>query len=61
MTGLVSEHAHVLNTTRLAHNGRRFAEDILKNNYLTENDHILIKFSLKFVSPGLIDNHAPLV
>ena len=50
-----------LNTLRPRQNGRRFPDDILKRIFLNENCLILIKISLKFVPPGLINNIPALV
>ena len=47
-----------LNTLRPRQNGRHFAEDILKCNFLNENVWIPIKISLKFVPKGSI-NYIP--
>ena len=44
------------NTLRPRRNGRHFADDILKCIFVYENVWIPIKFSLKFVPKGLINN-----
>ena len=49
------------NSSRPIQNGRQFPDDIFKWIFLNENVWILIKFSLKFVSKGLIDNIPALV
>ena len=48
----------MLNTLRPRHNGRHFADDIVKCFFLNQNVWIPIKFSLKFVPKGLI-NYIP--
>ena len=50
-----------LNTLRPRQNGRHFADDILKCIFLNENVWIPIKFPLKFVPKGPIDNIPTLV
>ena len=50
-----------LNTLRPRQNGRRFADDIFKCIFLNDNVRISIKFSLKFVPKGLINNIPALV
>ena len=50
-----------LNTLRPRQNGRHFADDILKDILLNENVWIPIKFSLKFVPKGPINNIPALV
>ena len=47
-----------INTLRLRHNGRHFADDIFKCIFLNENVWIPIKISLKFVPEGPI-NYIP--
>ena len=42
-------------------NGRHFAEDIFKHNFLNENVCILNEISLKFVLNGPVDNESALV
>ena len=41
--------------------GRHFADDILKCNFLNENVWITIEISLKFVPKGPIDNNLALI
>ena len=50
-----------INTLRPRQNGRHFADDIFKWIFLNENVWILIKFSLKFVPRGPINNIPALV
>ena len=50
-----------LNTLRQRQDGRHFADDILKCNFLNGNVWIPIKISLKFVLIGPIDNIPALV
>ena len=50
-----------LNTVRPRQNGRHFPDDIFKCIFLNENMWISIKFSLKFVSKGPINNIPALV
>ena len=50
-----------LNTLRPRQNGRYFADDIFRCNFVNEKFCILIKISLKFVPKGLIDNNPALV
>ena len=49
------------NTLWPKHNGRHFADDILKCIFLNENAWIPIEISLKFVPKGPIDNIPALV
>ena len=49
------------NTLWPRQNGRHFADDIFKRIFLNENSRISIKFSLKFVSNGQINNIPALV
>ena len=49
------------NTLRPRQNGRHFADDIFKRNFLNENIWITIKISLKFVPKGPINNIPALV
>ena len=49
------------NSLRSGRNGRHFADDIFKCIFLNENVWILIKFSLKFVPRGSINNIPVLV
>ena len=50
-----------LNTLRPRQNGRHFADNIFKGIFLNENIWILIRFSLKFVPKGPINNIPALV
>ena len=50
-----------VNTLRPRQNGRHFADDIFKRNFLNENIWIPIKISLKFVPKGPINNIPALV
>ena len=52
---------NTLNTLRPRQDGRYFADDIFKCIFFNENGCILIKFSLKYVRKGSIDNNLPLV
>ena len=52
---------HTLNTLRPRQNGRHFADDIFNGIFLNENVWIPIKFSLKFVPKGQINNIPALV
>ena len=49
------------NTLRPRQDGRHFADDIFTCKILNENCCIFIKFSLKYVRKGPIDNNPPLV
>ena len=49
------------NTLKPGENGRHFADDILKCNFLNENDMILIQISLKMFFRSAIDNNSALV
>ena len=51
----------LINTLRSRRNGRRFADDTFKRICLNENVRIAIKFSLKFVPKGPINNISTLV
>ena len=50
-----------INTLRPRQNGRHFADDIFKCIFLNENAWISLKFSLKFVPKGPINNNPALV
>ena len=50
-----------LNTLRPRQNGRHFADDSFKRNFMNENVRISINISLKFVPKGLINNIPALV
>ena len=50
-----------LNTLRPRQDGRHFADDIFTCIFFNENGCILIKFSLKYVRKGSIDNNPALV
>ena len=50
-----------INSLRLWQNRHRFADDIFKWNFLSENDWILTYISLKFVPKGPISNIPALV
>ena len=52
---------HLFNTLRPRQGGRHFADDIFMCNFFNENCCILIKFSLKYVRKGPIDNNPALV
>ena len=52
---------YLLNTLRPRQNGRRFADDTFKCNFLNENVRISIEISLKFVPKGPINNIPALV
>ena len=51
----------IFNTLRPRQDGRHFADDIFKCIFSNENCCILIKFSLKYVRKGPIDNNPALV
>ena len=51
----------VFNTLRPWQDGRHFADDIFTCIFFNENCCILIKFSLKYVNKGPIDNNTALV
>ena len=51
----------VVNTLRPRQNGRHFADDTFNRIFVNENVGILIKFSLKFVPKGPINNIPALV
>ena len=50
-----------INKLRPRQDGRHFADDIFTCNFFNENCCILIKFLLKYVRKGPIDNNAALV
>ena len=50
-----------VNTLRQKEDGRHFADDIFTCIFFNENCSILLKFSLKYVRKGPIDNNPPLV
>ena len=50
-----------VNTLRPRQNGRYFADDIFNRIFVNKNVRISIKFSLKFVPKGLINNIPALV
>ena len=52
---------HWVNTLRPRENGRHFTDDIFKHIFFNENVWISIKFSLKFVPKGPINNIPALV
>ena len=52
---------HFLNTLRPRQDGRHFTDDIFTCIFFNENCCILIKFSLKYVRKGPIDNNPALV
>ena len=52
---------HWFNTLRPRQDGRHFADDIFMCIFINENCCILIKFSLKYVRKGPIDNNPALV
>ena len=54
----VTVKAMGINTSRPRQNGRCFADDTFKRNFLNENVRIFIKISLKFIHKGSI-NHIP--
>ena len=51
----------MFNTLRPRQDGRHFADDIFTCIFFNENCYILIKFSLKFLRKGPIDNNPALV
>ena len=51
----------LVNTLRPRQDGRHFADDIFTCIFFIENCCILIKFSLKYVRKGPIDNNPELV
>ena len=55
------EFENIINSLRPRQNGRHFADDIFKGIFLNENVWIPIKFSLKFVPKGPINNIPALV
>ena len=57
----IHHHFMAFNTLRPRHNGRHYADDIFKWNFLNENVWISIKISLKFVPRGPINNSPTLV
>ena len=50
-----------INTLRPEQDGRHFTDDIFTCIFFNENGCILIKFSLKYVRKGSIDNNPALV
>ena len=58
---LADQERSGFNTLRPRQNGRHFADDIFKCIFLNENVWIPIKFSLKFVPKGPINNIPSLV
>ena len=57
--GIITNHR--FNTLRLGQNGRQFADDIFKHNFLNENVLISNTIWLKFIPKGPIDNNTVLV
>ena len=51
----------MINTLRPRQNGRHFAVDTFNRIFVNENVRIMIKFSLKFVPKGQINNIPALV
>ena len=51
----------MINTLRPSQNGRHFADDTFNRIFVNENVRISIKFSLKFVPKGQINNIPALV
>ena len=51
----------LLNTLRPRQDGRHFADDIFKSNFLTEDMWIVLDISLKYISKGSINNIPALV
>ena len=60
-TGYSSLSTRRVNTLRPRQNGRHFADDTFNRISVDENVRILIKFSLKFVPKGPINNMQALV
>ena len=58
---LTNEKTTVVNTLRPRQNGRYFADDTFNRIFMKENVRISIKFSLKFVPKGPINNIPALV
>ena len=58
---IVFKQIITVNTLRPRQNGRHFPDDIYKSIFLNENAQISIKFSLKFVPRGPINNIPALV
>ena len=58
---LETTRSNFFNTLRPRQDGRHFADDIFTCNFFNEKCCILIKFSLKYVRKGPIDNNAALV
>ena len=62
MTNVIWKHislvltAAYINTSRPRQNGRHFADDTVNHIFVNENVRISIKFSLKFVPKGPINN-----
>ena len=54
-------HSSPINAMRPRQDGRHFADDIFTCIFFNENGFILIKFSLKYVRKGSIDNNPALV
>ena len=52
---------HDFNSLRPRQNGRHFADDTFKRNFLNENERIFIKISLKFIRKGPVNNIPALV
>ena len=59
--GRLCTYSIALNTLRPRQNGRHFPDDIFNSIFLNENVSTPIKFSLKFVLKGPIDNIPALV
>ena len=57
----VGGHTECVNSSLPGQNGRHFADDIFRRIFVNEKVCILIKFSLKFVPNGPIDNDPALV
>ena len=58
---LEEDHCSYLKASPPGQNGRHFADDIFRFNFMNEKFCILIKISLKFIPKCLIDNNPALV
>ena len=58
---LVSGHVSDINSSPNGQDGRRFADDKFKCNFMNENICIMINISPKFVPTSPIDNNQALV
>ena len=57
----IKPHEDIINSSPPGQNGRHFADNVFRCIFVNEKFFIMIKFSLKFVPKGQIDNNTALV